>query len=166
MLKPAILLYILTVVLVNVGFSYVPMVELTGIGMFSPMAIVVGAIFVIRDFAQRQSGHLVLVAMGVATLLSYLLADPYVAIASAAAFATSEIADYLIYTFTKRPFRERILWSSVVSAPIDTAVFLFGINGFTVGTFVLMVLSKLVAAGVVWVMYAKDPELAPVRRSF
>lgn len=164
MLKPAILLYIATVVLVNVGFSYVPMIE-SPIGLFSPMAIVVGAIFVIRDFAQRQSGHLVLVAMLVATVLSYLMADPYVAIASAAAFAASELADYLIYTLTKRPFRERILWSSIVSAPIDTAVFLFGINGFTVGTFVLMVLSKLVAAAVVWFMYANDPrDLATMRQ--
>lgn len=149
---PAVIAYVATVVLVNIGFSYVPMIE-TPIGLLSPMAVVVGAVFVIRDFAQRRSGHLVLVAMLVATLLSYLLADPFVAIASAIAFASSEIADYLIYSITKRPFRERVLYSSLISAPIDTAVFLFGINGFTIGTFILMVLSKLVAAAIIWFSY-------------
>lgn len=149
---PAVLLYVATVVLVNIGFSYVPMIE-TAIGLLSPMAVVVGAVFVIRDFAQRRSGHLVLIAMVAATVLSYILADPFVAIASAIAFASSELADYLIYSFTKRPFRERVLYSSLISAPIDTAVFLFGINGFTVGTFVLMVLSKLIAAAFIWFTY-------------
>ena len=148
----SMLLYIATVVLINIGFSYVPMIE-TPIGWLSPMAVVVGAVFVIRDFAQRTSGHLVLVAMLIATFLSYILADPFVAIASAAAFASSELADWAIYTATKKPFHQRVLVSSLISAPIDTAVFLFGISGFTVGTFVLMVLSKLVAALIVWGMY-------------
>lgn len=155
LMTPAVLLYVTTVVLVNLGFSYVPMVD-TGFGLFSPMAVVVGAVFVIRDFAQRGSGHLVLIAMAAATLLSYLLADPYVAIASAAAFAASEIADYLIYTLTKKPFHQRVLISSLVSTPVDTAVFLFGINGFTIGTFVLMVLSKLIAAMIIWTTYRNN----------
>ena len=152
--------YVLTVVLVNVGFSYVPLIP-TAIGVFSPMAVVVGAIFVLRDFAQRRAGHGVLVAMVIATLFSYILADPYVATASALAFASSEVVDYLIYTFTKRPFRERVLISSLVSAPVDTAVFLFGIGVLETGTFVLMVLSKFVAAGVVWIRYKSGPEDEP-----
>jgi len=156
----SMILYVATVVLINIGFSYIPMIE-TPIGWVSPMAVVVGAVFVIRDFAQRTAGHLVLVAMAVATLFSYLLADPYVAIASAAAFATSELADWFIYTVTKKPFHQRVLVSSLISAPIDTAVFLFGISGFTVGTFVLMVASKLVAAFIIWGMYRErlaDPQ--------
>lgn len=152
--------YIATVVLVNVGFSFVPMIS-TPIGLLSPMAVVVGAVFVIRDYAQRRAGHGVLIAMGLATALSYVLADPYVAIASAIAFAASEIADYLVYSFTRRSFRERVLISSLVSAPIDTAVFLFGINGFTIGTFVLMVLSKLVAAAIIWYIYRTNPHEEP-----
>lgn len=152
--------YIATVVLVNIGFSFVPMIS-TPIGMLSPMAIVVGAVFVIRDYAQRRAGHGVLIAMAIATALSYALADPYVAIASAIAFATSEIADYLVYSFTRRSFRERVLISSLISAPIDTAVFLFGISAFTIGTFVLMVVSKLVAAAIVWSMYSMNPKEEP-----
>ncbi len=152
LLSFSVLLYVASVVLVNLGFSAVPMIE-TPVGMLSPMAVVVGAVFVIRDYAQRAAGHWVLAAMLIATVLSFLLANPFVALASALAFASSEIADYLLYTFTKRPFHQRVVLSSLVSAPIDTAVFLFGINGFTIGTFVLMVLSKLVAALVIWITY-------------
>lgn len=149
---PAVLLYVASVVILNLGFSYVPMIP-TAIGMLSPMAVVAGMVFVIRDFAQRKAGHYVLVAMVIATVLSFLLADPYVALASAVAFAASELADYLVYSFTKRPFHERILISSLISTPIDTVVFLFGINAFTIGTFVLMVGSKLIAAVVIWFSY-------------
>ncbi|AGC35755.1 hypothetical protein ACP46_gp70 [Rhizobium phage RHEph06] len=152
LLAPAVLLYVASVVMVNIGFSYVPLIP-TDFGLLSPMAFVVGAVFVIRDFAQRQSGHFVLVAMLAATVASYLLADPFVAIASALAFITSEVADYLLYSFTKKPFHHRVLISSLVSTPIDTAVFLLGIQNFTTGTFVLMVLSKLVAAVVIFLLY-------------
>lgn len=161
LLSFSVLLYVASVVLVNIGFSYVPMIA-TPIGMLSPMAVIVGAVFVIRDYAQRAAGHWVLVAMAVATGLSFLLADPFVAFASALAFATSEIADYLLYTFTKRPFHQRVALSSLISAPIDTAVFLFGINGFTIGTFILMVLSKLIAAVVIWITYSTGSVAEPV----
>lgn len=156
----AVIGYIASVVFVNLGFSFVPMIA-TPIGMLSPMAVIVGFVFVIRDYAQRRAGHWVLLAMIIATGLSYLLADPFVATASAIAFATSEIADYLLYTFTKKPFHQRVVYSSLISAPIDTAVFLLGINGFTIGTFVLMVLSKLIAAGVIWWVYRSGAAAEP-----
>lgn len=157
----SVLLYVASVVILNLGFSYVPMIP-TAIGMLSPMALLAGAVFVIRDFAQRKVGHWVLLAMVVATVLSYLLADPFVATASAAAFAAAEIADYLIYTLTKKPFHQRILLSSIVSTPIDTLVFLFGINAFTIGTFILMVASKLVAALIVWISYTVRKKDVPI----
>lgn len=156
----SVILYIASVVGVNLGFSFVPMID-TPVGLLSPMAFIVGATFVIRDYAQRASGHWVLVAMAIATGLSFLLANPFVAAASAVAFASSEIADYLLYTFTKKPFHERVILSSLVSAPIDTAVFLLGISGFTIGTFVLMVLSKLVAAVIIWAVYRSGAVAEP-----
>lgn len=144
--------YVLTVVLLNLGFSYVPLIE-TPIGLASPMALVAGMVFVIRDFAQRTSGHYVLYGMAAAALLSFWLADPFVAIASVTAFALSEIGDWFIYTITKKPFHKRVLWSSVISTPIDTAVFLGMISGLTVGTFILMVLAKLAAAVIIYFWY-------------
>jgi uncharacterized PurR-regulated membrane protein YhhQ (DUF165 family) len=143
------LLYIGSVVLVNVLFSVVPMLE-TSIGLVSPVAVVVGFTFILRDFAQRASGHSVLGAMAVATVISYIMADPYVATASAIAFAASELADYLVYTYTSTSFRGRILISSLVSAPIDTVVFLWMITALTPGTVALMILAKLIAVAIVW----------------
>ena len=153
--SPFMILYVATVVLVNILFSYVPLID-TPFGLLSPVAFIVGGVFVIRDYAQRAAGHYVLYAMVVATVLSYLMADPFVALASAAAFATSELVDWATYTVTKRPFRERVVISSIFSSPVDTAVFLLGINNFTVGTFVLMILSKLVAAVIIWFAYANE----------
>lgn len=160
LLSISVILYIASVVLVNVGFSFVPMIE-TPIGLLSPMALIVGMTFVIRDYAQRAAGHWVVLAMIAATVLSFLLANPFIALWSAIAFASSEVADYLLYTFTKKPFHQRVLYSSLISTPIDTAVFLFGINGFTVGTFILMVLSKLVAAVAIYLIYRSKPDLEP-----
>lgn len=145
-------LYILNILLLNLGFSYVPMID-TAIGLLSPMAVFAGFVFVIRDFAQRELGHLVLLGMVAGAVLSFWMADPYVALASVAAFATAEIADWLLYTFTKKPFHKRVLISSVLSTPIDTAVFLGMISGLTVGTFILMVVAKMIAALIIYFTY-------------
>lgn len=149
--------YIGLVVLVNVLFSIVPMIE-TSIGFVSPVAVIVGLIFVARDYAQRAAGHMVIVAMLIATVISYLMADPFVAVASALAFLSSEIFDWVLYTVTKKPFHKRVLISSLFSTPVDTAVFLYWINGMSLGTFLLMVASKLIAAVVIYTWYASDPE--------
>lgn len=139
------LLYIAAIYFVNWGFSFVPPVDL-GFGSFSPMAIVVGAIFVIRDYAQRSVGHWVLLAMVIGCIISYLMADPFVAIASAASFCISELVDWLNYTLLKKPFYERVLISSIIATPVDTAVFLFLIDLAESLTFVMMVVCKLIAA--------------------
>lgn len=152
---PAMLLYVGAVVAVNIGFSYIPPIP-TPLGVFAPMALLVGFIFIIRDFAQRAAGHSVIVAMIAATAISYLLADPHVALASASAFAVSELVDWAVYTFTQKPFHKRVIYSSLISAPVDTAVFLFGIGFMSLGTFILMVLSKLVAVGVIWMMRPQE----------
>ena len=147
--------YVALIVLVNLGFSYVPMIA-TPIGLVSPMAIVVGGVFVLRDFAQRHIGHSVMFFMVAGLVLSFVMADPFVATASAVAFAISEGTDWLLYTITKRPFKDRVLLSSAIATPVDTAVFLGLISGLTVGTFCLMVVSKMVAAFAVWFYYRKD----------
>ena len=128
LLRPAALcwvaLYIGLIVLVNWLFTVVPLIDMGGGEMWPPVALVVGLIFIARDFAQRLVGHWVLFAMLIAAIVSYFLANPFVAYASVAAFAISELADWLIYSFTKRPFAQRILFSSAVATPIDSIVFL------------------------------------------
>lgn len=149
------LLYIALIVAVNYGFSVVPLVKLPDGTMWPPLSLVVGFIFVVRDFAQREVGHKVLLAMLVGAALSYVMADPYVAIASTAAFLVSEVADWLIYSLTKRPLSQRIIYSSLLSAPLDSAVFLFGIGHFSIAGVVTMTASKLVGAFIVWWMIRK-----------
>lgn len=128
----------------------IPLVELPDGSMWSWGSILAGAVFVARDYAQRAIGHHVLWLMVLATGLSYFMADPFVAIASAAAFAVSELADYLVYSVTKKPFYQRILLSSAVSVPVDTAVFLGILGLLSPFGLVVMIASKMIAAGVVW----------------
>lgn len=148
--------YIASVVIVNFAFSYLPIINVAG-AMVPSTAFLVGIVFVFRDFAQRQIGHHVLVAMLAACVISYFLADPAVAIASLVAFAVSETADWAVYSFTKRPFHQRILLSSFISTPIDTAVFLGLIGFFSVQAVLLVSLAKLVAAVVVYLGYTLRP---------
>ena len=82
-------LYISLIVAVNYAFSVVPLVELPDGTMWPPVALAVGFIFVVRDFAQREIGHKVLLAMLVGLVISYFMADPFVATASAAAAAAA-----------------------------------------------------------------------------
>jgi queuosine precursor transporter len=60
------------------------------------------------------------------------MVDPFIAVASVSAFLVSETADWIVYTVTKRPLRDRILASSAVSSPLDSVVFL-GLIGFLRG---------------------------------
>jgi uncharacterized PurR-regulated membrane protein YhhQ (DUF165 family) len=144
------LVYIALIVAVNWGFTVVPLVKLPGGEMWPPLSLAVGFIFVVRDFAQREIGHRVLLAMLVGAGLSYVMAAPYVAIASAAAFLVSELVDWLVYTVTRRPLSERILYSSLLGTPVDSVVFLWGIGHLSVTGVVAMTVSKMLGALVVW----------------
>lgn len=144
------IIYVLLIVLVNWLFTVVPLVELPGGTMWPPVALVVGFVFVARDFAQREIGHWVLAAMAVGVVISYFMASPQVALASALAFAVSELTDWAVYTFTGRPLSERILYSSILGTPIDSVVFLSMVGFFSVAAAAAMTVSKLLGALIVW----------------
>ena len=154
------LLYVALIVAVNYGFSVVPLVKLPDGTMWPPLSLAVGFIFVVRDFAQREIGHKVLLAMLVGAALSYVMASPYVAIASAAAFLVSELVDWLVYSLTKRPLSQRILTSSLLATPLDSAVFLFGIGAFSWVGLLAMTVSKLIGAAIVWWLIRRREETA------
>jgi uncharacterized PurR-regulated membrane protein YhhQ (DUF165 family) len=73
-----------------------------------------------------------------------MMADPFVAIASMSAFAISEIGDYLVFTFKKGSFKNKVIWSSLIGVPVDTLVFLMVINHLSAFSFVVMCISKLI----------------------
>ena len=143
------LAYVVSILIVNIGFVYIPPVPLLG-EMFPPMSLVVGLIFILRDFAQREIGHKVLIAMAIGAVLSYFMADPFVAVASVVAFAISELVDWGVYTFTKRPLKDRILLSSALGTPVDSAVFLLILGFFSPLGFLLMTVAKMLSAILVW----------------
>ena len=115
-----------------------------------PMTFLVGAVFILRDYAQKDLGHYVWVPMAVGILLSYLMADPFIAMASALAFIVSEATDWAVYTKTKRPMKDRILLSSAISVPVDSLVFLVVAGFFGWTAFFVMVVSKMIASVIVW----------------
>jgi len=138
------LFYITTVVAINMAFAYIPPVVLFDGTIFTIGSVIAGLVFVARDYAQQEVGHkAVLALMLVAGVLSYLLADPFVALASISAFAISEITDYIVYSKYKGDFNNRVVVSSLVSVPIDTAVFLAIISHLSVLSFAVMCISKL-----------------------
>lgn len=145
-------LYVVLIVLVNWGFTVVPLVDMPDGEKWPPMSLVVGFIFVARDFAQREIGHRVIIAMLIAAVLSYVMASPYVAVASLSAFLISEFADWAVYSFTGRPFSQRVLISSAIGTPLDSVVFLWAINHLSVSGVVAMTASKMLGALIVWRM--------------
>lgn len=157
--------YLLLIPFLNWAFSWAPVWDLPGGGSWTPFAALPGLVLVFRDFAQREIGHRVLILLVIGTVLSYFLAAPEIAIASGLAFLVSELVDWTVYTVTKRPLSSRILLSSLVAAPVDTVLFLYGADMvvpgvLTLGSIAASVLSKLAAAlAVAWMV--KKRELAP-----
>ena len=144
------IVYIILIVAVNYGFTVVPLIDMPGGEKWPPLSLIVGFIFVARDFAQREIGHRVIFAMLLSAVLSYIMASPFVAVASLAAFLVSEFADWAVYSFTGRSFAQRILLSSALSTPLDSVVFLALIGHLSVTGVIAMTLSKMLGALMVW----------------
>jgi hypothetical protein len=85
-----------------------------------------GVALLARNLGQDAVGRLWIVALMLAgILLSWWLASPQLAEASAAAFALSEATDMTIYTWLRRRGRSRaLLAAALVGAFVDTLVFL------------------------------------------
>lgn len=90
-----------------------------------------GLAFGLRDALHEHSRRLVLAAIAVGAVVSWWIA-PALAVASAVAFAVSELADFAVYD----PLRDRawplaVAASNLVGAAVDTALFLW-IAGFPI----------------------------------
>ena len=99
-------------------------------------------IFVARDFAQRElvigfgpHGH-----RGDAQLFHGVSAG---GIGKCDRILISELLDWAVYTYTKRPLSERILYSSVLGTPVDSIVFLSILGYFSIVGAAAMTASKL-----------------------
>ncbi|MBP2312230.1 preQ0 transporter [Azospirillum soli] len=146
--------YMGSVLAINFAFSAAPHLDL----VWSCWA---GLIFILRDMVQVRFGHWSLAAMLAATVLSFLLADPFVAAASVTAFAVSELIDWLVFTVTRRPLRDRLWLSAALSVPVDTAIFFGMLDIWDPSVWAASFASKLAGVSVVWLlMRARENRLA------
>lgn len=155
-----VIVYIATVILVNYAFTIVPLLTLPGGEVWSPVSLVVGFTFVIRDFAQREIGHGVIPAMLFGGLVSWYMATPAIALASVCAFLIGEFFDWLVFTITRKPFSQRILLSSMAGTPIDSAVFLSMVGIASVPGIIMMALSKMAGAFIVYILVRRKERMA------
>jgi hypothetical protein len=110
-----------------------------GFGLLAPAGVyMAGIALTLRDAVHELAGwRWALAALNLGAILSYLIADPRVAVASAVAFGVSELADLAIYA----PLRRRgktlaVAVSGAVGLIIDSALFLtiaFGTLAFLPG---------------------------------
>ncbi len=147
--------YIALILAINVAFVHVPIITLPNGEMWPPISLAVGFTFVLRDFAQKHVGHHVLWCMLIGCGLSWYFASPALAYASAVAFGIGELADWAVFTFTKRPFSQRILFSSLLGAPLDSVIFLTLVGIATPFSVISMTLSKFLGAYIVYLLVKK-----------
>ncbi|RSN61512.1 beta-carotene 15,15'-monooxygenase [Amycolatopsis sp. WAC 04182] len=108
----------MTIATANWANSLWPAVTIGGLRIPAG-ALVTGLVFTMRDLLQDAAGtRMTLLAVVLGAALSSLTSDPRIALASAAAFAVSELADLAVYT----PLRRR---SPLAAAGLSNATGLF-----------------------------------------
>ena len=142
-------LYIASIVLVNWMFTAIAPWP-TPLGDLYLANVVVGFIFVLRDYAQRETGHYILFATAAAGVLTWFMVDPAIAVASISAFILSETADWAVYSFLRRPLSQRILYSAMIAVPLDTFAFQYLAGYLTPAAFATEIVSKAVGVVMVW----------------
>ena len=153
-------LYVASLVLVNWMFTAIAPWS-TPMGDLYLANVVVGFIFVLRDYAQREVGHYILFATALAGVLTWFMVDPAIAAASITAFILSETADWGVYSFLRRPLSQRILISSMIAVPLDTLAFQYLAGYLTPAAFATEIVSKALGVMIVWyILRARDRKLA------
>lgn len=148
------LAYIIFIIVINSAYSYFPFTTIAG-APFSTGDIVVGMIYIFRDFAQREIKHYVILAMLFGAGVSYVFADKTMAIASVAAFSVAETIDWAIFTFTKKPLSQRLFWSAAISAPIDSFIFLSIYGPLNLAGILVLCVSKTLGVALVWLVWRR-----------
>jgi queuosine precursor transporter len=154
----ATILYIVFIISTNSLFVYVPCITLFRESL-SPADAMVGCIYILRDFAQREIKSYVIIAMLIGGGLSYLFASNTVAFASLCAFFTGELVDWALFTWTRKPLSQRLLISSVCSSPLDSFVFLVLIGRLNWVEFSVITLFKFVGIFGVWAYWRANKNI-------
>lgn len=167
-LAAATLIYAATVVLANVLTDQLGLVSV-GFGLLvTAGTYAAGLALLARDFVHRHATAVLgpragvsyaLAAVLAAGVASWFLASPGLAVASTVAFLAAELVDLAVFLPTRERwgFLTGALTSNVVSAPIDTVLFLW-IAGFPItadavgGQFIGKVLWATIVPLAVWAL--------------
>jgi uncharacterized PurR-regulated membrane protein YhhQ (DUF165 family) len=129
-----------------------------GFGLTAPAGVyAAGIALTLRDIVQIRLGRTaVVVAIVVGAALSYFVSPAFVAAASAAAFLSSELADFAVYTpLERRSWLGAVALSNTVGLVIDSVLFLwiaFGSLEFLPGQVVGKAWMTLLALGLLAVI--------------
>ncbi|WCK05520.1 VUT family protein [Agrobacterium tumefaciens] len=136
-----------------------------GFGLTAPSGVLlVGLALVLRDLVQRRLGLLwSLGAIVVGAFLSTTFTAPSLALASASAFVTSELADLLVFTpLQKKGLVKAAFASSIVGLIVDSVMFLwlaFGSLDFLAGQVVGKLIMVVAALPVLFWIRNRDRRL-------
>jgi uncharacterized PurR-regulated membrane protein YhhQ (DUF165 family) len=136
-----------------------------GFGLMAPSGVLmIGIALVLRDLVQHWAGALAaLAAIAVGAALSFFVAVPSLALASAAAFLASELADLAVYTpLQRRGMALAVIASGIAGAIVDSALFLwlaFGSLDLLAGQTVGKLYASVIFAG--WVAVRHRPSPTP-----
>ncbi|WP_211832797.1 VUT family protein [Streptomyces asiaticus] len=158
-IRPAAALagYIATIPAANWAVTHFGAVPV-GFGYVAPAGVyLVGLALVLRDVAREAAGRAAVVAaIVVGAVVSYWLADPALAVVSAAAFAVAETMDFAVYEpLRKRGLLTAMVASNVVGMLADSLLFLhlaFGSLAFLPGQLLGKAWMTLAAIGVIAVI--------------
>lgn len=151
--------------IVHVGIPAGPGTHLTpvGFGLLAPSGVWAAAVsFPARDVTQRLGGRwLGVAAIAAGALVSWLVSDPHIAVASGITYLCSETADFVVYTpLQRRWFVPAVVVSGCVAAVVDSILFLH-LAGLPSGAAAVggLVLGK------VWVQLAAGPATWGLRKT-
>ena len=153
-----LLAYFAAITLCNYLFENLPMWHI-GTVFFPPATLLVGGVLVLRDYVQRNyTAEIAVLALAAACVWTYFIASPALALASASAFAIGETLETVVYTWLKhRPFPQRVLVSVVLSAPLESSIFLWAVGHATLQNILVLSFAKMVCSILVCVGYSIKP---------
>ncbi|WP_280185055.1 MULTISPECIES: VUT family protein [Nocardia] len=97
-----------------------------GFGLQAPAGVLLlGPALVLRDAVQWLWGiRTALTVLVMGAIVSYAVASPAIATASAVAFAISEFIDFLVFTWLAPRWTRAVLFGGIAGALLDSVLFL------------------------------------------
>jgi uncharacterized PurR-regulated membrane protein YhhQ (DUF165 family) len=115
-------LYLFSILLGNAFVIWFGIVTIAGL-TFPAGVVWIGLTFSFRDFVQRYWGDWATWSWMIAASVITLFFNLDIALASMTAFFVSESLDWFFFKILKRSFVSKVVWSNLVSCPVDSLVF-------------------------------------------